>query len=300
MKHILITGENSYIGNSFLKYMNKYNEEHQNHEVCNIDFISVRDDRWRKKDFSKYDAILHVAGIVHQRSKNNMLNIYKKVNIDLTLEIAKKAKENGTKQFIFLSSMSVYGMKNGIITRDTIPTPNSYYGWSKLEAEIGLQKMEDENFRIAIVRPPMVYGRGCKGNYVKLSKFAKILPFFPEVSNQRSMIYIDNLCEFIRVLITKQKNGLFYPQNEEYVCTSEMCYLIARVKGKKMHQVRGISNIVIKFTEKNRFLNKIFGNLIYEHSMSILENTPYCVENFLNSIRKTEDINEEGITDYNS
>lgn len=296
----MITGENGYIGNSLINYMEKYSKSHPNQEVYHFDLISVRDDQWRKKDFEKYDVILHTAGIVHKKERRNMFELYKKVNVDLTLEIANKAKKSGVKQFIFLSSMSVYGINSGTITRETIPQPTSFYGWSKLEAETRLREIEDDSFRISIVRPPMVYGKGCRGNYTRLSNFAKSIPFLPVVSNQRSMIYIENLCEFIRVLIYEQKKGLFFPQNEEYVCTSEMCYLIAKSKGKNMHQVYGVSDVILKLTEKNRFLNKIFGNLIYEHSMSILDNSPYCVENFLSSIRKTEDMHEEGITDYNS
>lgn len=296
----MITGENGYIGNSLINYIKKYNRVHQNHEVYKLDCISVRGNEWRKIDFLNYDVILHAAGVVHQKERHTTFELYKKVNVELTLEIANKAKNSGVKQFIFLSSMSVYGINSGTITRETIPKPTTYYGWSKLEAETRLKEMEDDCFRISIVRPPMVYGKGCKGNYTRLSNFAKIMPFLPVISNQKSMIYIENLCEFLRVLISEQKYGVFFPQNEEYVCTSEMCNLIAKLQGKRVIQINGLSDMILKLTKKNKFLNKVYGNLVYESSISDLDNTPYCVENFLNSIRKTEDVNEEGITDYNS
>lgn len=130
-----------------------------------------------KKDFSKYDVILHVAAIVHNKEKPRLETIYKKVNTDLTLELAEKAKLEGVKQFIYISSMSVYGKRSGIIDRDTVPEPDTNYGKSKLKAEEGLIEMEDESFRIAIVRPPMVYGKGVKEimqDYPKLLMYVHV------------------------------------------------------------------------------------------------------------------------------
>ncbi|MBE5817407.1 MAG: NAD-dependent epimerase/dehydratase family protein, partial [Clostridiales bacterium] len=187
MKKILITGANSYIGTSFEKYINEnYSDKYT------VDTVDMIDGTWREKDFSSYDSVFHVAGIAHQKETKENAPLYYKVNRDLVIEAAKKAKNDGVKQFVFLSSMSVYGMETGVITEDTLPSPKSNYGKSKLQAEEELDKIQSEGFVIAKIRPPMVYGEGCKGNYQTLIKIARKLPFFPDYENQRSMIHIDN------------------------------------------------------------------------------------------------------------
>lgn len=286
-KHILITGLNSYIGRSFQEYICNFSIESNNIRLS-TETISVRCEEWRKKDFSKYDVILHVAAIVHNKEKPRLETIYKKVNTDLTLELAEKAKLEGVKQFIYISSMSVYGKRSGIIDRDTVPEPDTNYGKSKLKAEEGLIEMEDESFRIAIVRPPMVYGKGCKGNYARLSKIANVCTCFPYVKNQRSMIYIDNLCEFLKLVIIEDMDGLFHPQNEEYVCTSDMFSLIAKSKGKNVHLFHCITTLILSLRKRSSLIDKVFGDLIYDKDMSIISEKSYCVEGFTNSILKAE------------
>lgn len=160
-----------------------------------IDTVDMIGDAWHMHDFSKYDAVFHVAGIAHIKETKKNAPLYYKVNRDLTIETAETAKKNGVKQFILLSSMSVYGLTTGTITKDTIPAPKSNYGKSKLEADIEIIKIADSSFKVAIMRPPMVYGKGCKGNYQLLRKAALRLPLFPDIENKRSMIYIDTLCE---------------------------------------------------------------------------------------------------------
>ena len=117
-------------------------------------------------DFSHYDTIIHVAAIVH-RSDIDDYSVYHKVNVELPLTVAERAKNQGVKHMIFFSSMSVYG-KHKSITQWQIDgseelTPYTLYGKSKLEAEQEIVKLQDENFMISIVRPPSVYGYGCKG-----------------------------------------------------------------------------------------------------------------------------------------
>ena len=194
-KRILVTGVNSYIGNSFRTYMEQYTEDYT------VDGVSVRNDAWKELDFSGYDCVFHVAGIAH--SDNGKISkekekLYYAVNTDLTVETAKKAKADGVKQFIFMSSAIVYGNSAPIgkgkrITKDTPVRPANCYGDSKVQAEKGLRKLEDENFKVVILRPPMIYGKGSKGNYPLMSKMAQKLPIFPYVKNRRSMLYIDNL-----------------------------------------------------------------------------------------------------------
>ncbi|MGB4351276.1 MAG: NAD-dependent epimerase/dehydratase family protein, partial [Tissierellaceae bacterium] len=216
MKSILITGKNSYIGSRFEEWLAKYPDKYK------VDAISLRDESWKEKDFSEYDVIYHVAGIAHRKETKENRELYYAVNRDLAYEVAKKSKQDGIKQFIFLSTMSVYGLESGVIDEYTPLKPKSNYGKSKLQAEELIKPLEDDSFKIAILRPPMVYGKGCKGNYPRLAKLAKITPIFPDIDNKRSMIYIDNLSEFVRLLIDDYSSGLFLPQNSEYVKTSEM------------------------------------------------------------------------------
>lgn len=261
MKRVLITGKNSYIGTSVEKWLMKEPDKFQ------VDTIDMKDESWIDYDFSNYDVVFHVAGIAHIKEKKGNKSLYFKVNRDLAYETAKKAKSEGVKQFIFLSSMSVYGLEKGIIDKDTPLNPTSNYGKSKLQAEILINSLNDNDYRIAILRPPMIYGRECKGNYQRLSKLAKRIPIFPNIENERSMLYIDNLCELIRLIIEKEERGLFYPQNREYVKTSEMVRLIAKENRKKILMVK-IFNPFIRLLLNIGVVNKVFGSLVYKSNIS--------------------------------
>ena len=200
MKKILITGANSYIGTSLEKWLGRYPDKYS------LDTVDMRDDSWKEKYFSEYDVVFHVAGIAHVSSDPKMEDLYYKVNRDLTIDVAKKAKNAGVKQFIFMSSIIVYGDSSNInekrvIDKNTILDPSNFYGDSKLQAEEGIKPLGSDDFKIVILRPPMIYGKDSKGNYPKLAKAAQKLPVFPNIDNQRSMLHIDNLCEFIKLMI---------------------------------------------------------------------------------------------------
>jgi nucleoside-diphosphate-sugar epimerase len=284
MKKVLITGKNSYVGKSLEKWLGKYPERYL------IDSISLRDDLWKEKDFSGYDVVFHAAGIAHVSSNPKMEDLYYKVNRDLTIETAKKVKAEGVRQFIFMSSIIVYGDSSRdkrVIDKSTVPTPNNFYGNSKLQAEEGIKPLESDTFKMVIIRPPMIYGRGSKGNYPKLAKVAQKLPIFPDYDNHRSMLHIDNLCEFIRIIIDNEDSGLFFPQNSDYVKTSELVKLIAEVHGKKVVLTKLFNPIL-----KVGIVNKVFGNLVYEKNMSVyIEN--YRIWNLQQSITVTELGSEE-------
>ncbi|WKV07996.1 NAD-dependent epimerase/dehydratase family protein [Thermoanaerobacterium sp. CMT5567-10] len=277
MKKILITGANSYIGTSFKNWVSKWPDKYK------VDSISVRGSEWKKKSFKGYDVVFHVAAIVHVKEKE--IDEYFRVNRDLTVEVAKKAKQEDVKQFIFLSTMGVYGTETGYITKDTVPNPKTPYAKSKYEAEELLFKMNGDTFKVAVLRPPIVYGKGCKGNYPRLARIAIKVPVFPDVDNKRSMIYIDNLCEFIRFLIDDDSNGLFFPQNSEYVNISEMVKLISEANGKKI-RITKLFNPILKLLRTST-VNKAFGDLVYEKKMSSYHKH-YCLKDFKESIYLTE------------
>ena len=290
-KKILITGKNSYIGASTREWLISSRQ----HYV--VDEISVKGDDWRTRDFSSYDVVFHVAGIAHSDTKvatEDIKALYYRVNTDLAIEVAKKAKLDGVCQFIFMSSMIVYGnsvpfgmMKR--ITKDTLPSPDNFYGDSKWKAEIGLVALRSDNFQIAIIRPPMVYGKGSKGNYPRLARLAKKLPLFPDVENERSIIYIDNLCEFIRLVIENGDDGVFFPQNDEYVKTSELVMEIAAVHGRKVHLTGAFNPFLNILTRRGGLVRKVFGSLSYDMALSEYQ-VDYRVRSFKESIELAEGV----------
>lgn len=259
-KRILITGKNSYIGSKFCDFTTKYGNT--------VDTVDMIGEEWRNHDFSSYDVVVHVAAVVHQKENSVSKDEYFKVNTQLAAAVAKRAKDSGVSQFVFLSTMSVYGVLNGVIGKDTALNPFNEYGKSKLAAEKEISALKDSNFSVVIVRPPMVYGKGCKGNYVSLSKFAKKLPFFPMYNSQRSMIYIDNLSSFLQKAIDENLSGVFCPQDEEYVNTSMMVKAVAEENGKNIKLTKCFNPfITLALKMKINIVCKVFGSLIYEKDL---------------------------------
>ncbi|GAA2889405.1 NAD-dependent epimerase/dehydratase family protein [Enterococcus casseliflavus] len=272
MKRILITGANSYIGTSFEKWMQQFGDDYQ------IDTIDMHGEAWKEKDFSLYDSIFHVAGIAHadvSKVSEETKQLYYKVNCDLAVETAEKYKKDlncKVGQFIYMSSIIVYGEntsinKKRVISRDTEPNPSNFYGDSKLKAEKKLMPLNQSDFKIVILRPPMIYGNGSKGNYQQLIKIANKVSFFPNIKNERSMIHIDTLCDFIKNIIDTRKEGLYFPQDKNYVRTSYMVRDIGNSNGKKIYLFSCLNWLIYLmgyFPGKvGKLANKAFGSLVY-------------------------------------
>lgn len=255
MKKILITGANSYIGTSFENYMKQYSD-------YQIDTLDMLDPKWKEYDFSSYDTVFHVAGIAHQKETKKNRDLYYKVNRDLAIKVANIAKNEGVNHFIFMSSMSVYGLKTGHITKETVESPVSAYGDSKLQAENTILKLKSPIFKVTIMRPPMIYGKNCIGNYQRLKKFALKSPVFPSFTNKRSMLFIYNFTEFIKQVVDTGHEGILLPQDAEYVSTSKMVELIAQYNNKYIWFTK-IFNPIIKYCSLG-IIKKIFGSLTYE------------------------------------
>lgn len=270
MKKILITGADSYIGTSIERYLAQWPQQYQ------VDTVDMVDGSWSERSFAGYDAVFHVAGIAHSDTGNvseERKALYYKVNTDLTVETAKKAKAEGVGQFIFMSSAIVYGDsapigQQKVITADTPLAPANFYGDSKVQAEKGILPLNDDDFHVVVLRPPMIYGPGSKGNYPVLSKLAQKLPVFPKVANQRSMLYIGNLAEFVRLMIENREQGIFWPQNSEYSNTTVLVRLIANAQGKNILIVPGLGWALKLLGHATGLVNKAFGSLSYDMELS--------------------------------
>ena len=294
MKKVLITGANSYIGTSFERYA----WEHYS-DGLSTDTVDMIDGNWRDRDFGSYDIVFHVAGIAHADVGNVTDEVkakYYAVNTDLAIETAEKAKKEGVKQFVFMSSAIIYGdsapygrMKR--ITKETEPSPANFYGDSKWQADQGVRKLADESFCVTVLRPPMIYGKGSRGNYPVLSKMAAKLPVFPNVNNERSMLYIENLCEFLCQVMTRGCGGVFWPQNGEYSRTSDVVRMIAEARFHGIFVSR-LFNPAVKLASVmpgkiGSLANKAFGNLSYDMAMSEYD-FEYRVADLKTSIERTE------------
>lgn len=298
-KRVLITGVGSYIGESFTEYA-------KNHYADNfeIDAVDVREDSWREKDFSGYDVVYHVAGIAHAdvgHVSDEIKETYYAVNTDLAIETAKKAKTAGVPEFIFMSSMIVYGDsapygKDKIIDAQTVPTPTNFYGNSKLQADVAVRELADDRFKVIVLRPPMIYGRGSRGNYPLLAKLAKKLPVFPDVDNKRSMLYIDNLCEFLCQIMLiremRQNATVLIPQNAEWTKTADMVKRIAGVSGRDITELKALRPAVAMGSmmpgKIGELVNKAFGNSCYAQEVSVYPGIDYQNISLDESILRTE------------
>ena len=293
-KRVLITGAGSYIGESFKSYC----EEHYSNIECTT--IDMLDGSWREHPFTDeigkpYDTVFHVAGIAHADVENvddATKEKYYAVNTDLAIEVCRKAKEAGVNQFIFMSSMIVYGGQE-YIDRNTMPSPANFYGDSKWQGDVGVRKLERSNFHVAVLRPPMIYGKGSKGNYQVLSRIAKKTPVFPEVNNCRSMLYVENLCEFVAQLSLAQVGGIYFPQNAEYTQTSKMVKTIGDVAGRRVRLIKALSPAVdlvacIPVTKIKGLTEKAFRSSYYDQNLSHYDGLDYQRISLEESIRRTE------------
>lgn len=251
----IVTGKTSYIAVNLKSFLEKRGH------ICKT--VSLREGI-KDADFSESDAVIHCAGIVHKRGGVSAEE-FKRVNVSLTAEAAAAAKRRGVKQFIFLSSMSVYGNDISAISESTPKRPSSLYGESKLSAEKEIFKLADDKFIVAALRPPMVYGKGCPGNYASLRKIALKAPIFPKASNKRSFIYIENLCFFISELAEKKKGGVFLPMDGEYISTEFLAENIAKAHGKKIRLSAAAGTLTHVFKNLG-IIKKAFGSLYYDES----------------------------------
>ena len=281
MKRVLITGANSFVGINVEKWLLRVNGEFQ------VDTVDTMNEVWKQADFTKYDVVFDVAGIAHVDPKPEMAPLYYKVNRDLAVEVATWAKERGVKQFIYMSSKIVYhaskSLKDNVININTTPQPNDFYGDSKLQAENAIRQLSCESFKVCILRPPMIYGKNNKGNLPRLAWLATKSPVFPAWHNKRSMLYVDNLAEFIRQIILRDMEGVFFPQNKEYTDTVEVVRYFSRKYNKKIWITRILNPIVWITSFFIKPVCKMFSSSYYQQDMSKYD-FDYQVSSFEDSL----------------
>jgi UDP-glucose 4-epimerase len=282
MKKILITGAGSYVGTSLHNYLLAKG-------VYQIDAVDTMGDNWKGADYSQYEVVYHVAGIAHVNADPKMEPLYYKVNRDLTIEIARHAKEHGVKQFIFMSSQIVFhesqSLKSEVLTASTPENPNGFYGDSKRQAEKGLKELECESFKVCILRPPMIYGPNSKGNFPRLMKLAQRVPVFPAWHNKRSMCYIDNLAEFVHQCVVRELQGTFYPQNRELADTVAIIRYFAKAAGHKVWITKWLNPFVWMGSFFLQPINKMFATYYYDPEMSKMD-FDYQLVSFEESLRR--------------
>lgn len=294
-KKILITGAGSYIGTAVRQWLSAFGGHYETEE------LDLHGEQWKSHDFSAYDVVFHVAGIAHAdtgKVSNEQKQIYYTINRDLAVETAKMARAAGVKQFIYMSSIIIYGESappsegRRRITAMTRPQPANFYGNSKWQGDRGVRQLETPAFKVCVLRPPMIYGRGSKGNYPVLAKLASVLPVFPMISNERSVLHIDHLCEFVRLMIEQEERGVFFPQDAAYADTSGMVALIAKAHGKKIRLVRIPAPCVRLLSvlpgRAGTLAGKAFGSFSYDMSLSEYSKGNYRLHNLEQSIYVTE------------
>ena len=285
---MIITGADSYIGSHIQSYILSHDR------TFSVEQLDVTDHKWQDFDFSGYDAVVHVAAIVHRKDIADW-DCYRRVNVDLTAQIAQKARSQGVRQFVFLSSMAVYGAEKSlsaqksVIAADSAPAPTTMYGRSKLLAEQALGEMESEGFRVAIVRPPNVYGPGCRGSYIStyaaiVSKLPAIPKAFPSV--RQSVLYIDNLSRFIYLLICRQERGIYTPQDDISVSAVTLMEAIRDGLGLK-RKTSAFLGAFVYLLAACPLVRKGYGGISYRRSDSHQDRFDYVTVPFAEGIRRT-------------
>lgn len=266
MKKILITGAGSYIGTKVEQWLKL------SPDMFKVDTVDTINDEWQKVDFSNYDVVFNVAGIAHVKAAKGEGPLYYAINKDMVIAIAKTAKEAGVKQFIHMSSMIVYkevkALESKLIHKDTQPKPNGFYGDSKLQGELGVRNLDCPTFKVCILRPPIIYGPNCRGNFPRLAWLSVKLPIFPAYHNKRSMLFVDNLCEFVKQAILHECQGTFYPQNKEYADTVEIVRYFAKKYNHSIWITRIFNWLIYLIGSHVRVIGKMFSDCTYDMEMS--------------------------------
>ncbi len=276
-RKILIIGRKGFIGSSLAKWLVDKGDE--------VFLVSGRKEEWKSFDMTGIDTVVYAAGLAHTKEKRKNEELFLKANVTQAKKSALQAKQAGVHQYIYISSMNVYGSTGKRIGTNSSISPDTLYGRSKRQGELEILKLEEENFATVIIRPPVVTGAGCKGSIRFLTRASKYIMFFPNYPNQRSIIDVINLCEFIRCLIAKNASGIYHPQNEEYISTYQLLSLIANSTGRKIRPISFLNPLISWMLPRFKMVGKVFGDDCYDKRLSTYKNFSYWIRTHDQSIQ---------------
>ncbi len=276
-KKVMIIGNKGFIGSALGIWLKEMGYE--------VFQVSGRGEEWKSFDMTGINTVVYAAGLAHTREKKGNEALFQKANVLQARESALQAKAAGVRQYIYLSSMNVYGSAGKHIGANSPLAPNSLYGRSKRQGELEILNLETEGFATVVIRPPVVTGSGCKGNIWLLTRASKYIKFFPSYQNQRSTIDIINLCSFINCLILDNARGIYHPQNEEYISTYQLLSLMVHFRGGQICPVSMWNPLISWLLPRSKVIRKIFGDDCYEKDLSSYGNTSYCIRGQEESIK---------------
>ncbi len=295
MNRVLIVGAGSFVGESVENWL--INKCSGKYSVDTVDAIA---DAWKVADFTQYDVVYQVAGVAHVAKETpEMKDLFFKVNAEMSAQIAACAKSAGVKQYIFMSTKGVYPAFVPLIDENTPTNPQKLYGQSKLAGEEKLNLLRDDRFKVAILRCPAVYGGKAPGSFHKLLTKISTMKVFPAYRNKRSMIYIDNLCEFVNLVIERELDGILVPQDAEYMSTSDIVRIAAKSKGKNIYFLRLPSLLMPLLVKLSYKFRKPFGNTVFKQNFSVNDREYYVVSQE-DAIKRSVEYQEQNKGEFKS
>ena len=308
---ILITGQNGFIGKALFNSLQqqkhqvrgtvrnkqKIQKTQKNKDILVVGNIGPTTD-WRAA-LADIEVVIHLANRAHVLNEKvaDPLAIFREVNVAGTIQLAKQAVESGVKRFIFVSSIKVNGeqtSKHPFIASDK-PNPQDPYAISKLEAEKALYEISAKSsMEIIIIRPPLVYGQGVKGNFERLTRLVESgvpLPF-ASINNKRSLISLENLVQILAKTVTHSKvaNQTLLVSDKEDLSTPQLIKKIAASIGKParlFHFPPTLLKIMGKLTGQGNAIERLTGNLQID-GISYLGSDPKSTKSSKHNGKKTK------------
>lgn len=281
--NVLITGSTGFIGSYFI---NQYSSQFV------VNTFSFLRDNFDTLKLDGIDCVVHCGALVHQMKREPSYEEFFDSNVNHTLQMAIKAKANNVKQFIFISTIKVFGEESKKIFDENSPTsPKDDYGLTKKIAEEKLFELEDKNFKVAILRLPLVFGPGVKANFRSLINIVnqfKILPL-GSINNKRSIVFVGNVCHYIFQIIKLRERGIFIANEDESFSTSELINQISKALGKNIILFSiPLFNQILKIV-KPKYYQRLFENLEVDNSLTkkilkIKKNKYSCNQSFKETI----------------
>lgn len=260
MLTVAVTGANGFVGQRFMKYKT---------ERYRLIPVSLRDVKPESINLKDADVVVHLAGKAHDMSLQDE-QVYMNINYELTKALANHALRSGVKHFIYVSSVKVYGEGGDeALNENSDCHPEDPYGKSKLKAEQYLQSIQNDSFVVSIVRPPVVYGPGVKGNIIRLLAAVDKGSMLPlgNTRNRRTMVFLDNLIELIHRIIDNRAAGIFVAGDRQPLSTDGLIRIIGDKLGKKtkLISVPGFMRKLMSMVKPGLY-KRLFGSFVIDNS----------------------------------